>query len=95
MGRFPHANDFNTIPPYRVQHATHAEIEKELGFSLLSDDVQASSPRIPASTLDDLPDTAELRATRWDASEFVHLVDEIYQPPSRDESDDSSSYNDI
>jgi len=76
-----------------MQHATHAELEKELGFSLSPPNLDSSTTAKNSS--DDLPSfLATLRSGKRGTSHLIHVVDQIYD--SEDNTIDGSMlYNDI
>lgn len=78
-----------------MQHATHAELEKELGFPLLADEPGPSSPRRSPS-VDDMSVVGGGIPNKWDASELVHVVNQIYTAEDKSEDRDGYAlYNDI
>lgn len=80
---------------FGTQHATHAELEKELGFALQPTDLGASS--LSRSSSDDsLSSPAASCSEKWGAPGLIHVVDQIYNPENTENTIDGSMlYSDI
>lgn len=84
----------NAVFPPLIQHATHAQLEKELGFPLLPVDPGPSN--LSRRSSDDSLSSPTSQPGKWDASDLIHVVDQIYDAESSGNSIDGSMlYNDI